>query len=494
MLNLEYFVHKKEIQRRILTKKFTESIIILLVLNLLVKPFWIFGIDRTIQNKVGADQYGLYFSLFSFSLLFNIVADFGITNYNNRNIAQHHQLIAQQVGRILPIKFLLGVIYAMITLVAAIFIDYSPHQITLLIWLTTNQVLITGTQYLRSNISGLQLFKTDSLVSITDKFILILICSYLLWWPSNSSFKIEWLVYAQTIAYSSSLIIAFLVVIKKAGKINFDFKLGNAILTLKQSFPFAILIFLMVFYTRIDAVMLERMLPDGKIQAGIYAQGFRILDALSMIAYLFASILLPLFAKMIKEKQAINETLSHSFALLIIPSLGLSVAILFYAKEFMQLLYHEHIIESAKVLSLLIIGFIGIAITYIFGTLLTAAGKLKALNRIAFGAVITNILLNALLIPHYGVIGAAFSSMLTQVLMGLIQGIIVIVVFGIKTRPITYIKYLTLLFTTVCTILLSNVIFETWYIPLTLTIFLSVVFGFLIRILRIKDFRILFSK
>jgi O-antigen/teichoic acid export membrane protein len=393
-----------------LTKKFTESIIILLVLNLLVKPFWIFGIDRTIQNKVGADQYGLYFSLFSFSLLFNIVADLGITNYNNRNIAQNHHLIAQQVGRILPVKFLLGMVYAVITLVAAVFIDYSSHQITLLVWLTINQVLITGTQYLRSNISGLQLFKTDSLVSITDKFILILLCSYLLWWPSSGNFKIEWLVYAQTIAYSSSLLIAFLVVIKKAGKINFGFKRKNALLTLKQSFPFAILIFLMVFYTRIDAVMLERMLPDGKTQAGIYAQGFRILDALSMIAYLFASILLPLFAKMIKEKQAINETLSHSFALLIIPSLGLSIAILFYAKEFMQLLYHEHIIESAKVLSLLIIGFIGIAITYIFGTLLTAAGKLKTLNRIALGAVVVNILLNALLIPDYGVVGAAFSS------------------------------------------------------------------------------------
>ncbi len=477
-----------------MTKKFTESIIILLVLNLLVKPFWIFGIDRTIQNNVGADQYGLYFSLFSFSLLFNIVADLGITNYNNRNIAQNHHLIAQQVGRILPVKFLIGVIYAVITMIAAIFIDYSYHQITLLIWLTINQVLITGTQYLRSNISGLQLFKTDSLVSISDKFILIIICSYLLWWPSNNHFKIEWLVYAQTIAYSSSLLIAFMVVLRKAGKINFGFKLKNAVITLKQSFPFAILIFLMVFYTRIDAVMLERMLPDGKTQAGIYAQGFRILDALSMMAYLFASILLPLFAKMIKEKQAINETLSHSFALLIIPSLGLSFAILFYSKEFMQLLYHEHIYESAKVLSLLIIGFIGIATTYIFGTLLTAAGKLKTLNRIALGAVIVNILLNMLLIPYYGVIGAAFSSMLTQVTMGIMQGIIVIVIFRIKIRLVTYIKYLSIVFTTVFIIILLNEVFETWYISFTLTIFSTIIISFLTKILKTKDFRMLFSK
>ena len=477
-----------------MTKKFTESIIILLVLNLLIKPFWIFGIDRTIQNTVGADQYGLYFSLFSFSLLFNIVADLGITNYNNRNIAQNHHLIAQQVGRILPIKLALGFLYAIITLVAAFLIGYSSHQVSLLIWLTINQVLISATQYLRSNISGLQLFKTDSLISVTDKFLLIIICSYLLWWPSNQPFKIEWLVYSQTVAYSISLAIALIIVIIKSGKINFNFQIKKGIFTLKQSLPFAILIFLMVFYTRIDAVMLERMLPDGKTHAGIYAQAFRILDALSMFAFLFASILLPLFAKMIKDGQAINETLSHSFALLMIPSLGLSLAIFFYAEDFMQLLYYDHIRESAKVLSLLIIGFLGIAATYIFGTLLTAAGKLKALNRIAMVALFTNIILNILLIPKYGVWGAAFSSMLTQVLMGAIQGVISFTAFKITAGSATFIKYLLFMVALFIASFLINKTIERWYIAFVLIILIAILFGFIGKILKREHFKELFLR
>ena len=43
--------------------RFIKNIIFLLFLNLLVKPFWILGIDVAVQNRVGASAYGLYFAL-----------------------------------------------------------------------------------------------------------------------------------------------------------------------------------------------------------------------------------------------------------------------------------------------------------------------------------------------------------------------------------------------------------------------------------------------
>ena len=67
-------------------KKFVTNLALLLFLNLLIKPFWILGIDRSVQNSVGAADYGMYFALFNFSFLLNIILDFGITNFNNKNI------------------------------------------------------------------------------------------------------------------------------------------------------------------------------------------------------------------------------------------------------------------------------------------------------------------------------------------------------------------------------------------------------------------------
>ena len=57
-------------------RQFISNITFLVFVNLIVKPFWIFGIDRTVQNAVGAEQYGTYFALFNFTMLFHILLDF----------------------------------------------------------------------------------------------------------------------------------------------------------------------------------------------------------------------------------------------------------------------------------------------------------------------------------------------------------------------------------------------------------------------------------
>ena len=49
-------------------KKFISNLAFLVILNFLVKPIAIFGIDATVQNQVGADSYGIYFSLLNFSI------------------------------------------------------------------------------------------------------------------------------------------------------------------------------------------------------------------------------------------------------------------------------------------------------------------------------------------------------------------------------------------------------------------------------------------
>ena len=41
-------------------------------------------------------------------------------------------------------------------------------------------------------------------------------------------------------------------------------------------------------YTRTDVVMVERLLPDGKMQAGIYASAYRLLDAVNVAGFLFS--------------------------------------------------------------------------------------------------------------------------------------------------------------------------------------------------------------
>ena len=61
-------------------KKLLSGLFWVLLTNLLVKPFWILGIDVGVQNAVGAEMYGFYFTIFNLSYIFNILLDLGITN------------------------------------------------------------------------------------------------------------------------------------------------------------------------------------------------------------------------------------------------------------------------------------------------------------------------------------------------------------------------------------------------------------------------------
>jgi O-antigen/teichoic acid export membrane protein len=193
---------------------------------------------------------------------------------------------------------------------------------------------------------------------------------------------------------------------------------------LKKSYPYAVLVMLMTFYNRIDGVMLERILPFriGAHEAGIYASAYRLLDASNMIAFLFAGLLLPIFARMIKLQQNVEEMVRLAFSLLVIPAIIVACCSYFFSFEIMNLLYKgAHVEDSASVFRVLMCCFIPISSTYIFGTLLTANGNLKQLNIMATFGIVINIVLNIILIPKLNATGAAISSITTQTFTALTQ-------------------------------------------------------------------------
>lgn len=193
-------------------KKFVTNLAFLLFLNILIKPFWIFGIDRVVQNTVGAAEYGFYFALFNFSFLLNILLDLGITNFNNRNIAQHNHLLQKHLSGILALRLLLTAGFIIINLITAWIAGYLKDGGWMLMVLLLNQVLMSFILYLRSNIAGLHLFRIDSFISVLDRLIMIALCSILLWGGiTDKKFQIEWFVWAQTFAYAITALFTFLI-------------------------------------------------------------------------------------------------------------------------------------------------------------------------------------------------------------------------------------------------------------------------------------------
>ncbi|MBN2747397.1 MAG: oligosaccharide flippase family protein [Bacteroidales bacterium] len=480
-------------------RKFITNLIFLLFLNFLIKPFWVFGIDRTVQNVVGPAEYGFYFAIFNFAFILQIILDMGITNFNNRNIARNNQLLSKHFSGIVLLRLTFAVIYLAIIIVLGYLIGYDSRQMWLLFIIGINQFLLTFILYLRSNISALLLFRTDSIISVLDKLFMILICSVLLWGQiPYFHFTIEWFVYAQTISYVITALIAFAVVVGKTNYLRFHWNLSFFRLILKKSFPYALLILLMGMYSRIDSFLIERLLPDGDIQAGIYASAFRLLDvANNMSGVLIAGLLLPIFARMIKQKKQLSQMVKLPLTLLIIISATVASITVFYSLEITTLLYHQHIDETtieyanrmnttSLVIEILMIVYIATSSTYIFGTLLTANGSLKTLNLVAFGGVILSWSLNFLLIPNYASVGSAFAGLAAQWGTAIIQAYLAIKILKLKFEIGFLIKISA--FTTL-TFIISYITYNLIpnpFIGICVSILLIVSLAFLLKLLNIK--------
>ena len=417
-------------------KKFLSNLGLILFMNLLIKPIYILGIDRAVQNEVGAASYGIYFAIFNFSFLLTIILDFGITNFNNKNIAQNNHLLTKHFSSLVSLKLALAAVYIVITLVTGLLIGYDTRIMKLLLIQGFNMFLLFFINYMRSNLAGLHLFKTDSLVSVLDRVILIVLTLFML---KMDVFKgpngIMYFVYAQTFSYFLSAVIIFIIILRKTHTFKLNLNKAFSMMILKKSLPYAILTLLMSFYNRIDTVMIERMLPKGvgDVQSGIYAQGFRLLDATNMIAFLTAGMLLPIFSRMIKYKESVEPLVKLISTLLLGAAIVIGIGCFFYSDELMKMLYpKQYVEESGQIFSLLMLSFIAVSTTYIFGTLLTANGNMKHLNYMAASGMCLNLVLNYILIKKYEAYGSAISSMTTQFLTAIIQVIIAQRIFKFK--------------------------------------------------------------
>jgi O-antigen/teichoic acid export membrane protein len=478
-------------------RKFITNLGLILLLNIVIKPVWIFGIDRTVQNIVSTGEYGFYSIILNLTFTFYILLDLGITSFNNKNIAQNHFLLHKHVSRILLLKILLGLLFFVVVFIAGFWLGFDKHHYYFLIFLSINQFLVSFILYLRSNISGLLMFRTDSVISVLDRLLMIIICAFLLWGRDRTDFQIIWFVYAQTAAYVITAIIAFLLVRKKSGMTTIKWDPVFSLMILKKSAPYAILILLMAFYNRFDAVMISKILGSetGNEQAGIYASAFRLLDAVNMIAYLFSVLLLPMFAKLISDKAPFEWLVKLSYNLLLVISVTFAIISSFYSTEIMNLLYVKHIDESAEVFRWLILGFIPISVTYVFGTLLTSNGSLKQLNIVATIGMVMNISLNLILIPQFKAAGSAYASIITQLVTAALQFVVAKHIFNFEISLKTTLTSLFFILGVLIMAFLSKRFgSNNWIIGYCAAGFGSVLLAFIFKLFSVSEIRALVQK
>lgn len=401
-------------------RKFLVNIAFLLAVSILVKAFWVLGIDRTVQNVVGESAYGSYFSLFSFSVLFTLLLDMGLSGFNNRAVAADPSRVKLWFGNILLLRLLLTGAYFFVTITVALAMGYREGQLLMLLVLMLNQVMASMILWLRSNISGMQYFFLDSLLSVADRLVMIVICSLLLWGGvTEGPFQVKWFVLAQTTAYFIVMCLALVIVIRRGevSKVKPDARVLRSIIV--TGLPYAAVVFAMTLYWRTDAVLLERLLPDGATEAGIYAQAFRLFDAFAMIPVMFGGLLLPIMSGELAAGNDIKPLASMAGRLLLAPMGVGAVTLATFPGEILDLLYQAPAAGAVNAFTILMLTLVPVGLVSLFSTMLTAAGSFRLLGVITLSGMAVNIIINLILIPSHHATGASYAAFCTQALVAL---------------------------------------------------------------------------
>lgn len=475
-----------------MAKKLFQSILILILANLIVKPLWIFGIDLKVQNVSGASAYGLYFVVFNFSFLFLILLDFGINQFHNKELAQNTKHLQLQFGNLLILKTTFSIFYLIVTFLLAWLIGFNILQFKMLLFLVINQILLSFILFSRANFTAMQWYSWDAFFSVFDRIISIAICFVLLYTSYVQEFDIMYFIYAQTFALLLSALLSLVIVFYKGNIIKPSFSIYEFKPLVLQALPYAIVILLMTIYTRIDAVMIDKLLPEtGAEQAGIYAAGYRLLDAINMMPYLLASLLIPFFAKKISAKESFSEVLWSSSKIMIAVCVPFVIIIYFYHSNIIKLLYAESTVLWNASFQLLLYSFPFIFITYIFGGFLTAAGKLKQISYFSLFTIVLNVVLNFVLIKKYQASGAAFATLLSQAIMAFAQMFYVLKYFETHFETKKMLNSVLYLVLNVAIAFFLSRLNILWSAKMLVFIIIAILLSFVLQLVNIRNIRTL---
>ncbi|MCF7861662.1 flippase [Candidatus Woesearchaeota archaeon] len=204
-------------------------------------------------------------------------------------------------------------------------------------------------------------------------------------------------------------------------KWKFDLKIIRNLL--KDSWPLILSSVAVVIYMKIDQVMIGQMLGDTEV--GLYAAAARISEAWYFIPVVISASIFPALIKAKnKGKKLYMQMMQKLFDIVIWISIVIALLMTFFSNILVTSLFGKEYIVASYVLSIHIWAGVFVFFGVANGKYLVNENLTKiALYKTILGAI-SNIILNIILIPKYGINGAALATLISYFISALLTNIL----------------------------------------------------------------------
>ncbi len=204
---------------------------------------------------------------------------------------------------------------------------------------------------------------------------------------------------------------------------RFDKRIAKSMLLI--SWPLMFTGAFSAIYSRIDQVMLGSLLNSRAV--GIYSVAALLSEYWYFVPLGIVSSLVPAIINGRKSGEIIYKKRLRSL-LGLIALVGVTAALFFtfFSDKLIQFFYGSNYIEAANILKIYIWGGVGMSLGFVVNQLLIIENKTKIIFVFGLISMLVNVILNVLLIPKFGMYGAAVATLIS---------------YSIIPLPILFIKY-----------------------------------------------------
>ena len=360
---------------------------------------------------LGKSDFGIFSFGLAFAFLFVILADFGLSTLMVREMSRDKKSASKYLSNAIVIKFILSIITLLFAYLVLNIMDYST-EVKIVAYIMLGFTLMQSLTELHYSIfRAFERMYYDAFIKILRMFILAGAIFYLI---KNNYGLLEFSL-AFLVTEFIVIIIAFFITYTRFIKISLEFDYNFSKKLLKKSSIFCLSLVFSSLYMYIDVIMLSKMRSTAEV--GIYSVATNIIIALIFIPLMYGNAIYPVLSRFyISSKKSLVLAYEKSFKYMFIIGLPIATGIYIFSDKIILLLYGKVYIESAIVLSILS-GYLFLKfLNPVTGFTLMAINKQKSRLFSQGLSALLNIILNFILIPLYGFIGAAIATLITEII------------------------------------------------------------------------------
>jgi O-antigen/teichoic acid export membrane protein len=367
-----------------------------------------FVVTVLLVRYLGPEQFGLLSYAISFYGLFSAISILGLESISIRELVKYPGRRDNILGSAFLLR-LIGGIATIILIALTLFISGEPADISILILIISTSAIFQSFSvidyYFRAEVKAkysVYVMMASVLFTSLLKILLIILEAPLIYFAIV--FSVEFFATAA----------GFLLVYKHNNFkiINWKFHKETAVNLLKDSWPLILSGLVVAIYTKIDQVMIKNMLDSKEL--GYYAAAVRLSEAWYFIPVALTNSLFPAIvnAKKLSNKFYFNR-IQKLYDILAWMAIIIAVPVSIFSRDIINIIFGNEFLSAAPVLTIYIWAgvavFLGVASSQY---LITENFTKLSFFRTLIGMVI-NVILNLVLIPKYGIIGAAYATLIS---------------------------------------------------------------------------------